>query len=263
MSMNLYIYSGLGNIIAIVDSLREDISIHSSDVVKLHHNKSVNFDQLINILPPIDKDNDFDVKIYNNDGSLASNCINGARCVSKFIADNELSAYKKIKVFTDGGIWHLEVINQDRYSASFLISDDIENIEFNLENQDLSLDCINLGNPHGVNFKKMDSDQDFKSIGKELQNNKKLPDGINFGWANKVSDNEIDLRVYERGVGETMACGSGACAAAIIGIHKQDMISPIKVNFKEGSLLIDYKLESKMISAEGSANFIEERKIDL
>ena len=263
MFINLYIYSGLGNIIAIVDSIRENVSIHSSDVAKIYRNKSVHFDQLINILPPADQNNDFDVNIYNNDGSRASNCINGARCVSKFIEDNALSAHKKIKVLTDGGIWYLEAMNQDKYSASFFVSGDIEHIIFNLADQDLSLDCINLGNPHGVNFKKMDSDQDFLKIGKELQNNKELPDGINFGLAHKVDEREINLRVYERGVGETLACGSGACAAAIVGIHKENMVSPVKVNFKEGSLLIDYKLESKMISAVGSATFIEERKIEL
>ena len=80
MYLDLQIYSGLGNIIAIVDSVRKDISIDSKIVLSLYENKGINFDQLIQILPPLSPENDFDVKIYNNDGSLASNCINGARC---------------------------------------------------------------------------------------------------------------------------------------------------------------------------------------
>ena len=92
MALNLYIYSGLGNIIAIVDSVREDISLDAEDVLNLHNNKSISFDQLIQVLPPQDPENDFDVEIYNNDGSTASNCINGARCVAKFIEDHSLSA---------------------------------------------------------------------------------------------------------------------------------------------------------------------------
>ena len=263
MLTNLYIYSGLGNIIAIIDSLREEVSVNSNDVVSLYSNQAINFDQLIHVLPPKDQNNDFDVKIYNNDGSLAANCINGARCVSKFIEDNDLSASKKIKVSTDGGLWYLEAINADRFSASFLLSDTIKHLELELDSQDLSLDCINLGNPHGVNFERIDSDLDFLSTGKQLQHSQHFPDGVNFGLANKISDNEIDLRVYERGVGETLACGSGACAAAVIGIIQQEMDSPVKVNFQEGSLLVDYKVESRMINTEGAAAFVEERKIEV
>ena len=110
MYLDLQIYSGLGNIIAIVDSVRKDISIDSKIVINLYENKGINFDQLIQILPPLSPKNDFDVKIYNNDGSLALNCINGARCVSKFVEDNSLSAAKEIKVSTDGGLWHLQVV---------------------------------------------------------------------------------------------------------------------------------------------------------
>ena len=86
---------------------------------------------------------------------------------------------------------------------------------------------------------------------------------MNFGLANKLSDSEIDLRVYERGAGETAACGSGACAAAIIGISRKNMVAPVKVNFQLGSLLIDYKKESRLIVAEGSATLVEERQIEI
>ena len=119
MQSNLYIYSGLGNIIAIMDSIRKNLSIESKDVVHLNQNLNIKFDQLILVLPPKDHENDFDVKIYNNDGSIASNCINGARCVAKFIEDHSLSALKKLTVNTDGGIWHLETLRKDNFKASF------------------------------------------------------------------------------------------------------------------------------------------------
>ena len=119
MPIYLYIYSGLGNIIAIIDSLRNDISINSEDVLKIYKNHKIDFDQLILVLPPKEPKNDFDAKIYNNDGSIASNCINGARCVSKFLEDHSLCASKEVKVKTDGGIWYLESLSEDRFSASF------------------------------------------------------------------------------------------------------------------------------------------------
>ena len=142
MYLDLQIYSGLGNIIAIVDSVRKDISIDSKIVISLYENKGINFDQLIQILPPLSPKNDFDVKIYNNDGSLALNCINGARCVSKFVEDNSLSAAKKIKVSTDGGLWHLQAKSKEEFSASFEITNSINQITLDLGEENLILDCI-------------------------------------------------------------------------------------------------------------------------
>ena len=263
MQSNLYIYSGLGNIIAIIDSIRDDILVESKDVVNLNLNQNVNFDQLIVVLPPENHENDFDVKIYNNDGSIALNCINGARCVAKFIEDQSLSALKKLKVNTDGGIWHLEALSEDKFSASFSFSNDIKNISFGEGGQIIELDCISLGNPHAVTFQDQDSKLDFLRIGEDLQGSEKFPDGVNFGLASKVSENEIDLRVYERGAGETLACGSGACAAAVIAISKKEMRTPVKVNFQLGSLLIDYKKESNLINSKGSASFVEQREITI
>ena len=100
-------------------------------------------------------------------------------------------------------------------------------------------------------------------LGENLQNNEHFPDGVNFGLANKVDDSEINLRVFERGAGETLACGSGACAAAVIGILKGELRSPVKVNFQLGSLLIDYEENSKMLSAKGEATFLEIREITI
>ena len=263
MYLDLQIYSGLGNIIAIVDSVRTDISIDSKIVLSLYENKGINFDQLIQILPPLSPENDFDVKIYNNDGSLALNCINGARCVSKFVEDNSLSSTKKIKVSTDGGLWHLQAKSNEQFSASFEVTDPVDQITLNLGEENLILDCIDLGNPHGVTFQDKDSTINFPKIGKDLQDSSYFPDGLNFGLANILSDSEMDLRVYERGAGETAACGSGACAAAIIGISRKNMVAPVKVNFQLGSLLIDYKKESGLIVAEGSATLVEERQIEI
>ena len=83
------------------------------------------------------------------------------------------------------------------------------------------------------------------------------------GLAHRVSSNEIDLRVYERGAGETLACGSGACAAAVVGVINKEMIAPVKVNFQLGSLLVDYNKENNMISAIGSATLVEEIVIEI
>ena len=92
MELNLYIYSGLGNIIALIDLLREDLSLSPEEVVKIAELEGVEFDQLISILPPESPDVDLSAEIYNADGSIAKNCINGARCLTKFVVDEELSS---------------------------------------------------------------------------------------------------------------------------------------------------------------------------
>ena len=263
MVTNLYIYSGLGNIIGILDSLSTDLSINSEDIVNLYKNTDIEFDQLIMVLPPQNHEHDLDVKIFNNDGSTASNCINGARCVSKFIQDESLLPFKDLKVNTKGGLWHLKAISDKEFSASFLIDDKISKIELTSFDEPLNLDCIDLGNPHGVTFSAHEPNFEFLKVGENLQNNEYFPDGVNFGLANKVDEYEINLRVFERGAGETLACGSGACAAAVIGILKGELCSPVKVNFQLGSLLIDYEENSKMLSAKGEATFLEIREITI
>ena len=160
MKINVFIYSGLGNIIAIVESIRQDIKITAEEVKNLKE-KKIDFDQLILILPPSEPVNDFDVKIFNNDASIASNCINGARCVSKFVKDKSLCISEKISIKTDGGIWNLEVLGDDTFSASFLLSEKIDQVFLNLDGTDTKLDCIKLGNPHGVLYEEKNSKIDF------------------------------------------------------------------------------------------------------
>ena len=103
----------------------------------------------------------------------------------------------------------------------------------------------------------------FLDIGESLQRNISFPDGINFGVVEKINKNEVNLKVYERGAGETLACGSGACAAAIIGILQEKLAAPVKVNFQRGSLLIDYDRETEIISAQGLTEFIETKNIKI
>ena len=263
MQTNLYIYSGLGNIIGILNSLSADIKINSKDVIELNQKQGIAFDQLIVVLPPLHHENDLDVEIYNNDGSKASNCINGARCVSKFIQDQSLLPSNNLKVNTEGGIWNLKALNEDQFSATFALNDSLTKVNINHNNKDIVLDCINLGNPHGVAFEENMHDFDFKTFGKYLQDHECFEDGVNFGLISKKGADEINLRVFERGAGETLACGSGACAAAVIGIIKRELETPVKVNFELGSLLIDYKEESKMISATGNAEFLEKKEITI
>ena len=275
MELKFYIYSGLGNIIALVDLLREEFSFNSRDIVKILEVEGVNFDQLISILPPESPDVDLAVEIYNKDGSIAKNCINGARCLTKFVQDEGLIANKELLVNTLGGLWHLKAHKNGDYSVKFTNPDNLK-IKDNLppensknkhvipfEDQEIGLGVIDLGNPHAVIFEELNKETSLEKIGEALQGSDWFPEGVNLGIGKIVSNNEIDLRVFERGAGITLACGSGACAAALIAIEDNAIETPVKVNFEKGSIFIDYNTEGKQITARGKAEFIKEISVTI
>jgi len=275
MELKLYIYSGLGNIIALVDLLREEFGFNSRDIVKILEVEGVNFDQLISILPPESPDVDLAVEIYNKDGSIAKNCINGARCLTKFVQDEGLIANKELLVNTLGGLWHLKAHKNGDYSVKFTNPDNQE-IKDNLppensknkhvipfKDQEIGLGVIDLGNPHAVIFEELNKETSLEKIGEALQGSDWFPEGVNLGIGKIVSNNEIDLRVFERGAGITLACGSGACAAALIAIEDNAIETPVKVNFEKGSIFIDYNTEGKQITARGKAEFIKEISVTI
>lgn len=275
MELNLYIYSGLGNIIALVDLLREDLNLSPEEVVKIAGSEGVEFDQLISILPPDNPDVDLSAEIYNADGSIAKNCINGARCLTKFVIDEELIAKNELSVTTLGGLWNLKAHQNGEYSVKFLNPNNLA-IKNNLpsetvnhkhiisvEGNEIEIGVIDLGNPHAVSFEEMIDGMSLKYLGETLQNSDWFPEGVNLSVGKIISSNEIELRVYERGVGETLACGSGACAAALIAIQDKAIETPVKVNFEKGSIFIDYNIENKEILAKGEAEFIKQINITI
>ena len=275
MELNLYIYSGLGNIIALVDLLREDLNLSPEEVVKIAGSEGVEFDQLISILPPDNPDVDLSAEIYNADGSIAKNCINGARCLTKFVIDEELIAKNELSVTTLGGLWNLKAHQNGEYSVKFLNPNNLA-IKNNLpsetvnhkhiisvEGNEIEIGVIDLGNPHAVSFEEMIDGMSLKYLGETLQNSDWFPEGVNLSVGKIISSNEIELRVYERGVGETLACGSGACAAALIAIQDKAIETPVKVNFEKGSIFIDYNIENKEILAKGEAEFIKQINVKI
>ena len=275
MKIEAHRLSGLGNIILLVDLIRQPGEINSPNIKKIIHESKIHFDQLITIEPPKEPLVDLSVQIFNNDGSKAKNCINGARCLTKYVSDSGLIPQKKFSVNTDGGIWQLS----DNQDGSFSVEmpppnftqgqESLPTINSNkkyaLEVEDISLEValINIGNPHAVHY--LDDIVDFPltSIGIKLQDSSWFPDGINFGVAKVNSTNNIDLRVYERGAGETLACGSGACAAVVAGCHEGLLDDDVEVNFKKGKLNISYKKHSGTLIARGGADYLDHLSLEI
>ena len=275
MKIEAHRLSGLGNIILLVDLIRQPGKINSSDIKKIIDESKANFDQLITIEPPKEPQVDLSVQIFNNDGSKAKNCINGARCLTKYVSDSGLIPQKKFSVNTEGGIWQLS----DNQDGSFSVempppnfTQGQENLptmnsnkKYVLEVEDISLEIalINIGNPHAVHYLEDIMNFPLTSIGIKLQDSSWFPDGINFGVAKVNSKNNIDLRVYERGAGETLACGSGACAAVVAGCQEGLLDDEVEVNFKEGKLNISYKKHSGTLIARGGADYLDNLSLEI
>lgn len=275
MKIEAHRLSGLGNIILIVDFIRQSGEISRLNIEKIIDESQANFDQLITIEPPKEPQIDFSVQIFNNDGSKAKNCVNGARCLTKYVSDSGLIPQKKFSVNTDGGIWNLSDNQDGSFSVEMPPPDFTEgqdklpaknsNDKYTLkvEGMDLEITLINIGNPHAVYYLENIVDFPLASVGKKLQDSRWFPGGVNFGIAKVNTMNNIDLRVYERGAGETLACGSGACAAAVAGCQEGLLDDDVEVNFKEGKLNINYNKHSGTLIARGGADYLDNLSLEI
>ena len=266
-------FSGLGNEILLVDLIRQSGCIDSDSVKKIVANNQVQFDQLISIEAPSLPDLDFSATIFNRDGSKAENCINGARCFGKYIFDTGLLNKPELLVGIEENIWKISNPQKNTYAVEQRISDPNLGKELlpksntsglhslDLEGDNLEIGFVNLGNPHAIIFTAGINTMPLDKWGKSIQESKSFPNGVNLTLAEMISPNEVDIRVFERGVGETLACGSGACATVVIGVQLGYLQKEVTVNFKTGSLSIKYDPNKQVLTAIGPAVFLEETSI--
>ncbi len=266
-------FSGLGNEILIINLLSEEEFSQSKIDLILDTNK-VNFDQLLTIKPPSKPENDLWVDIYNRDGSEAENCVNGARCLAKYLTKNEVVFKKEPKIETKGGVWKLKSHANKEYSVQFDApkyktkrrtppqKESTGFYQVDVEGKILDLGVIELGNPHAVCFITDIKNQPLEIWGEKLQLNDLFPEGVNLGLAEVVSEKKILLRVFERGVGETKSCGSGACAAVVIGHNLGLIEEKTEVLFSGGNLSVQYQKKEGFLLARGKVEFVKELSLE-
>ena len=261
-------FSGLGNKILLVDLIKQQGEINLDSVINIVKEKRLKFDQLISIESPHDPELDLNVKIFNKDGSRAENCVNGARCLAKYVSDSGLISKKKFLVGVGEKVWKIYCHENDEYSVEqeapnflegkhLLPKPDSKNQhQITISKIPITISYVNLGNPHAIFFTSDIYKKPLEVWGKELQNSEWFPKGINFGLAEILSPTSLALRVYERGVGETLACGSSACAAVVLGNHLELCKENVGVVFKTGTLNIRYQKTSGRLTAKGTAEFL-------
>lgn len=250
---------GLGNDFMVIDLVTQRMNLNT-DLVKLLADRrlGVGFDQLLIVEPPTRPDVDFRYRIFNADGTEVQQCGNGARCFASFVYARKLSFKHRLRVETASGIITLTTDRQgwvtvDMGKPKF----EPDEIPFTpngvirkgnayllqVGGNAVPVYVCNMGNPHAVILVDDVLTADVASIGKAIESHEAFPEKVNVGFVQVVNQRHIRLRVFERGVGETQACGTGACAAVAVGIREGwlDEGVEIRTQLYGGSLAIRWQ----------------------
>ena len=270
---------GLSNDFVVIDAVSQHVSLRSSQIQKLaDRNTGIGFDQLLLIEPPSRPDADFDYRIFNSDGREVEHCGNGARCFAKFVTDRELTTKPAITVNTSRGLIEMALtetglvrvnMGQPVLDPKTLPyqgppePDQIHTVVLETSDGSRSFGLISMGNPHAVTVVDSVDATAVADIGQAIQNLPQFPDSVNVGFMEIISPKEIRLRVLERGVGETLACGTGACAAMTYGRLLGQLDHDVTVATRGGNLQIEWQGEGYDLMMTGPAESVFEGEFRL
>jgi diaminopimelate epimerase len=276
MLVNFSKMHGLGNDFLVLDNVTQNVYLSTEQIKHLaDRNFGVGFDQLLVVEPPYDPELDFHYRIYNADGSEVSQCGNGARCFARFVRMKKLTNKNKIKVSTQSGKMTLFVERDGNISVNMPVPQFEPNrVPFTaqkaegtyiLRSEDETVLCgvVSMGNPHCVITVDSVLDAPVSSLGAALSIHERFPKQTNVGFMEVVSPEYIKLRVYERGASETLACGSGACAAVVIGQMQKKLAKQVTVELPGGKLKIYWKGPGNPVKMSGPAEHVFDGQLHL
>lgn len=260
---------GLGNDFMVVDCITQNI-FFSPDLIRrlADRNTGVGFDQLLVVEAPYDPESDFHYRIFNADGSEVEQCGNGARCFARFVRMKGLTNKFNINVSTKKGKMVLNIEDEDLVTVNmgepifepnkipFKAKQAEKTYIIRINDQTLFCGAVSMGNPHVVTTVDDIQTADVETLGPLLESYERFPEKVNAGFMQVLTKGEINLRVYERGAGETQACGSGACAAVAIGISQGLLEDEVKVHLTGGDLTIKWKGPGTPLYMTGPATHV-------
>lgn len=271
---------GLGNDYVYMDAINQNIE-DRTELAKFVSDRhfGIGSDGLILICPS--NVADFKMQMFNQDGSEAQMCGNGIRCVGKYVYDKGLTNKTTISIETLAGIKILKM--QEENGKIKLITVDmgepilepnkipvksnenpVKNLLLNAENREFKFTCVSMGNPHGITFIDEDVNSfDVCKFGKKLEINSAFPQKANIEFVNIIDEKNIKMRVWERGAGETLACGTGACAVTVAAVLNGYTKREVTVKLLGGDLKINWSEEDNHIYMTGPATTVFEGKIEI
>ncbi len=270
---------GCGNDYIYVDCTREMLKNPGELALRLSDRRfGIGGDGLI-LICPSDRA-DFRMEMYNNDGSLGAMCGNGIRCVAKFVYDKGLTNKTRLAIDTDSGVKYLDLTVEDgkvvlvrvdmgipeTSAAAIPVTGMGENVigkPVNIAGQEWTMTCVSMGNPHAVVWTDDPEKLDLEKIGPQFEHAPFFPDRVNTEFIQVVSPQELKMRVWERGAGETLACGTGTCAAAYAAYLNGLAGGSVIVHLRGGDLSIEYDRGSGHIFMTGPAVTVFEGEVQL
>lgn len=267
---------GAGNDFVVIDSYTTPVQLTSAQLQHIANRYfGVGCDQLLMVEKTNTPNVDFRYRIFNADGGEVGQCGNGARCFVRFVVDKGLTNKSTINVETASGIISLTLEENGEVTVNmgppnfnpqalpFLADNQQLQYSLSLEEVTLPISAVSMGNPHAVVVVDDVQTAPVAELGPQIESHQLFPQHVNAGFMQVINPHEINLRVFERGSGETLACGTGACAAVVSGIQLNLVQSPVLVNTRGGQLRISWEGTSSPVMMTGPATIVFEGEIAL
>ncbi len=266
---------GLGNDFAVIDAINQKFSPRP-DLVRRWADRfdGIGFDQMLIVEKPDSSDAAFKYRIFNADGGEVAQCGNGARCFARFVREQGLTDADVIPVETNTGLLVLESVDAERYRVNMGIPElepaqiplragirqDLYQSDF--DGREISFSACAIGNPHMVIQVDDVDTAGVETLGPYFESHLMFPERVNVGFMQIVDRENFRLRVYERGVGETRACGSGACAAMVAGVQLNLLANTATGQLRGGNLKLEWQGESNPVMMTGATAMVYQGEIE-
>ena len=267
---------GLGNDFVVIDAINQEIALSTEQIRFIaDRNIGVGCDQLLLVEAAQSDAADFRYRIFNADGGEVGQCGNGARCFARYVREHDLSQKSKIPIEVAGGIIQLTMekngqVTVDMGRPQFVPTDipfvaDAEAPRYMIEIDDAvyEIGAVSMGNPHAVLQVASVDDAPVARLGPQIESHERFPERVNVGFMEVVDARHIRLRVFERGAGETLACGTGACAAVAVGRRWNLLDDEVLVDLPGGSLWVRWSGDDSSVRMTGPATHVYEGQIEL
>ncbi len=267
---------GLGNDFIVIDGISQSVRLTPEKIRQLSNRHfGVGCDQLLLVEHPENSDMDFKYRIFNCDGSEVENCGNGARCFAVFVRERRLTGKNVIKVETAGGNIELSVAANGEVSVDmgvprlipneipFIASHQAPTYLLDVGSQVLEISAISMGNPHAVAVVENVNTVPVETLGPLVEHHPRFPQRVNVGFMQIISPTEINLRVFERSAGETLACGTGACAAVVAGRLRNLLNEFVTINLPGGRLFVSWAGAGHSVIMTGPATTVFHGQVNI
>ena len=267
---------GLGNDFVVIDAFSRKIELDSRQIRFLaDRHFGVGCDQILVVEKPSGMEADFRYRIFNADGGEVEQCGNGARCFVRFVHDKKLTGKREILVETLGGMIAPRLEQDGQVTVNmgepkfepneipFLADKKALTYALDVDGKELEISALSMGNPHAVQVVHDVDSAPVTVQGASIESHTRFPKRVNAGFMQILDRKSIRLRVYERGAGETLACGTGACAAVVAGIARGLLDNAVRVSTRGGELVVRWEGEGHPVWMTGPAVSVYEGEIEL